>query len=134
MRQCDLDRKEQICEVCHRMWQLGWVAANDGNVSARLTDGTYWITPSGVSKSFIKPDILLRVDADMTEATGEEAKTIHRMLEYGGEENVFTRDENYPLETDCLIVDEMSMTSGQSAFLKSITLRLVCKQRRPPTA
>jgi exodeoxyribonuclease V alpha subunit len=45
----------------------------------------------------------------MTEATGEEAKTIHRMLEYGGEENVFARDENCPLETDCLIVDEMSM-------------------------
>ena len=45
----------------------------------------------------------------MTEATGEEAKTIHRMLEYGGDENVFVRDENYPLETDCLIVDEMSM-------------------------
>ncbi|NLI22499.1 MAG: ATP-dependent RecD-like DNA helicase [Clostridiales bacterium] len=45
----------------------------------------------------------------MTEATGAEAKTIHRMLEYGGEENVFARDENYPLEADCLIVDEMSM-------------------------
>ena len=72
MRQCDLDKKEQICEVCHRMWQLGWVAANDGNVSARLTDGTYWITPSGVSKSFIKPDILLRVDADMNVLEGPE--------------------------------------------------------------
>ena len=24
--------KEQICDVCHKMWQLGWVAANDGNV------------------------------------------------------------------------------------------------------
>lgn len=45
----------------------------------------------------------------MSEATGGEAKTIHRMLEYGGDENVFARDENYPLETDCLIVDEMSM-------------------------
>ncbi len=45
----------------------------------------------------------------MSEATGEEAKTIHRMLEYGGDDNVFARDENYPLETDCLIVDEMSM-------------------------
>ena len=45
----------------------------------------------------------------MSEATGAEAKTIHRMLEYGGDENVFTRDENYPLEADCLIVDEMSM-------------------------
>ncbi|MDD3412146.1 MAG: AAA family ATPase, partial [Eubacteriales bacterium] len=59
-------------------------------------------------------DILLcaptgRAAKRMSEATGEEAKTIHRMLEYGGEENVFARDENYPLETDCLIVDEMSM-------------------------
>lgn len=24
--------KDQICDVCHKMWQLGWVAANDGNV------------------------------------------------------------------------------------------------------
>jgi len=59
-------------------------------------------------------DILLcaptgRAAKRMTEATGEEAKTIHRMLEYGGEEGTFSRDENYPLETDCLIVDEMSM-------------------------
>ena len=32
--------KDQICDVCHKMWQLGWVAANDGNVSAKLDDGT----------------------------------------------------------------------------------------------
>ena len=57
--------KEQICDVCHKMWQQGWVAANDGNVSVRAEDGTYWITPSGVSKSFITPDLLLRTDAQM---------------------------------------------------------------------
>ena len=45
----------------------------------------------------------------ITEATGAEAKTIHRMLEYGGESGVFQRREDNPLETDCLIVDEMSM-------------------------
>ena len=54
--------KDQICDVCHKMWQLGWVAANDGNVSVKMEDGTYWITPSGISKSFITPDKLLRVD------------------------------------------------------------------------
>ena len=37
--------KDQICDVCHKMWQLGWVAANDGNVSARLDDGTFLCTP-----------------------------------------------------------------------------------------
>lgn len=57
--------KEQICDVCHKMWQQGWVAANDGNVSVKLDDGTFWITPSGISKSFITPDMLLRVNAHM---------------------------------------------------------------------
>lgn len=59
------ETKEQICDVCHKMWQLGWVAANDGNVSVKMEDGTYWITPSGMSKSFITPERLIRVNADM---------------------------------------------------------------------
>ena len=53
--------KDQICDVCHKMWQLGWVAANDGNVSVRLEDGTFLATPTGMSKSFITPDKLLRI-------------------------------------------------------------------------
>jgi len=59
-------------------------------------------------------DILLcaptgRAAKRMSEATGEEAKTIHRLLEYGGDEDTFARSEDYPLEADCIIVDEMSM-------------------------
>ncbi len=51
----------------------------------------------------------------MTEATGYEARTIHRMLELNGEvseENRavrFERNESNPLEADVIIVDEMSM-------------------------
>ncbi len=45
----------------------------------------------------------------MTEATGVEARTLHRMLEYGGDEGRFARGESNPLEYDTLIVDEMSM-------------------------
>ena len=43
----------------------------------------------------------------MTEATGREAKTLHRLLEAGGD--AFGRDEDNPLEADVVIVDEMSM-------------------------
>ena len=56
--------KEQICDVCHKMWQLGWVAANDGNVSAKLPDGRIVATPTGISKSFITPDKLVILDKD----------------------------------------------------------------------
>ena len=45
----------------------------------------------------------------MTEATGTEASTIHRLLEYGGDEDVFSRNEEKPVEADCVIADETSM-------------------------
>ncbi|MBQ9307658.1 MAG: class II aldolase/adducin family protein [Clostridia bacterium] len=67
----DASVREEICDVCHKMWQLGWVAANDGNVSVKMEDGTYWITPSGISKSFITPEKLLRVDSNMQVLEGE---------------------------------------------------------------
>ena len=56
--------KAQICDVCHKTWQLGWVAANDGNVSVKLEDGTILATPTGMSKSFITPDKLIRIDSE----------------------------------------------------------------------
>ena len=64
--------KDQICDVCHKMWQLEWVAANDGNVSALLDDNTILTTPTGMSKSFITPEKLIRVDrqGNVLEAAG----------------------------------------------------------------
>ena len=59
-----MELREQICDVCHKMWQLGWVAANDGNVSAKLPDGTFLATPTGMSKSFITPEKLVHIDKD----------------------------------------------------------------------
>ena len=45
----------------------------------------------------------------MSEATGCTARTIHRLLEYGGEGQGFARDEDNPLDADVVIADEMSM-------------------------
>jgi exodeoxyribonuclease V alpha subunit len=45
----------------------------------------------------------------MTEATGHEAKTIHRMLEYSLQKGGFQRNEKRPLEADLVIIDEASM-------------------------
>ena len=59
-----MEIREQICDICHKMWQLGWVAANDGNVSVKLEDGTFLATPTGISKSFITPEKLVRIDKE----------------------------------------------------------------------
>ncbi len=45
----------------------------------------------------------------MSEATGREASTIHRMLQFGGEEGIFLMDDDNPLHCDNVIVDEVSM-------------------------
>ena len=55
--------KNDLCDICHRMWQNGWVAANDGNVSALTDDNNILCTPSGVSKRDVTPDMLIIVDA-----------------------------------------------------------------------
>lgn len=57
-----MEVREQMCDACHKMWQLGWVAANDGNVSVKLDDGTFLATPTGISKSFITPEKLVHID------------------------------------------------------------------------
>ena len=59
-----MKEREEICDVCHKMWQRGIVAANDGNVSVKLADGTFFCTPSGVSKAAMTPEILVHLAAD----------------------------------------------------------------------
>lgn len=61
-----------------------------------------------------------RATKRMSEATGHEAKTLHRLLEFSGDEGKFQRDENNPLDCACVIVDEMSMVD---VFLMRSLLR-----------
>lgn len=56
--------REAICEVGRRMWLRSQVAANDGNISARMDDGTILCTPSGVSKGFMEPQGLVKLSAE----------------------------------------------------------------------
>lgn len=67
-----MEIREQICDVCYKMWMRGIVAANDGNVSVKLEDGTIMCTPTGMSKSMVKPHMLVRMDMDgnVVEADG----------------------------------------------------------------
>lgn len=63
----------------------------------------------------------------MSETTGFEARTVHRMLELNGEaegSGGFERDESNPLEADVIIVDEMSMVdiSLMCSLLKAISV------------
>lgn len=45
----------------------------------------------------------------LSEATGQEASTVHRLLKYGGEDGAFQINQDSPLDCTCIIVDEVSM-------------------------
>jgi len=58
------DVAAQIVSIGQRMYQKGFVAANDGNISCRLDENTILITPTGVSKGFLDASgmVLVRLD------------------------------------------------------------------------
>lgn len=58
----EFDARRRIIEIGRRLWARGYVAANDGNISARIAKDRYLITPTGRSKGFLGTDDLVIVD------------------------------------------------------------------------
>ena len=56
--------REDLCQVCTLLYQRGYVASNDGNVSVRAGEGQILVTPSGVSKGRLTPDMLVLCDLE----------------------------------------------------------------------
>lgn len=54
--------KKEICDIGKRMYEREFVAANDGNISVRISDTKILTTPTGVSKGFMTPDMIATVD------------------------------------------------------------------------
>ncbi|MGE5258108.1 MAG: ATP-dependent RecD-like DNA helicase [Hyphomicrobiales bacterium] len=64
----------------------------------------------------------------LSEATGHEAKTLHRLLEYSAQKGGFQRNDEKPLDGDLLVVDESSMidTVLMHHLLKAMPLTACC--------
>ena len=56
--------RELICRVGGLLYDRGYAAANDGNLSVRVGEDRLLITPSGVGKGRMTPDMLLVTDLD----------------------------------------------------------------------
>ena len=60
----EFEIKKQICDIGKRIYDRGMVAANDGNISVKISDNEFLCTPTGVSKGFMTPEYICKVDAD----------------------------------------------------------------------
>lgn len=54
--------KQQICDVGHKLWQLGFVAANDGNITVKIGEDAFLATPTGTSKNILTPEMIITVN------------------------------------------------------------------------
>jgi L-fuculose-phosphate aldolase len=54
--------RNAICEIGKLCYARGYIVAADGNISARLADGTIIVTPTGAMKGFLSPENLAKVD------------------------------------------------------------------------
>ncbi len=63
--------KKEICEVGHKLWLKGFVAANDGNISVKINDHEFYCTPTGVSKGSLTPDMIIKVDENGKKLEGK---------------------------------------------------------------
>ena len=57
----DKEAKELILEVGRRLYNKGFVASNDGNISCKVSSDAIWATPTGVSKGFMTEDMLVKL-------------------------------------------------------------------------
>lgn len=73
-------QREEMCEVGRRLYNKGFAAANDGNISLRLSDDRVLCTPTRVSKGFMKPDDLCIVDMDGKQVSGKRKRSSEILL------------------------------------------------------
>ena len=56
--------RHDIVEIGRRLWQRGFVASNDGNISVRIAPDRLLMTPASVSKGFMSADMMVITDLE----------------------------------------------------------------------
>jgi L-fuculose-phosphate aldolase len=60
----ELELKKIMLDIGIRLWVRGYIAANEGNISIRTSDGEILITPTGVSKGFMSQEMIIKINMD----------------------------------------------------------------------
>jgi L-fuculose-phosphate aldolase len=54
--------RKELCAYCRKIYDKGFVPGIDGNISMRLSETSFLITPSGISKQLLKPSDMVKID------------------------------------------------------------------------
>lgn len=75
MPKTERELRQDIVEIGRLVFQKGWVAANDGNISVRLDETRILCTPTGVSKGMMHVDDLIICDMKGNKIEGRKERT-----------------------------------------------------------
>lgn len=75
MVKTERELRDDIIQIGRLVFQKGWVAANDGNITIRLDAGRILATPTGVCKGLMHPDDLIIVDMQGNKIAGRGERT-----------------------------------------------------------
>ena len=72
--------KQDICEIGRRIYNRGFAAANDGNISVRISDNEVLCTPTLHCKGFLKPEDIATVDMQGNQIAGRKKRSSEALL------------------------------------------------------
>ncbi len=75
MFKTEREYRHDIVEIGKLVWQKGWVAANDGNITVRIDADRILCTPTGVCKGMMSPDDLIICDLQGRKISGTKERT-----------------------------------------------------------
>jgi len=72
--------KQEICEIGRRLYAKGFAAANDGNITYRLSENEVLCTPTMICKGFMTPEDICTVDMEGKQLAGRRKRTSEVLL------------------------------------------------------
>ncbi len=72
--------KQEICDVGHRLYQKGFAAGNDGNITVRLNDNRILCTPTWHSKGRLQPSDIVTIDMTGEHISGSKKRSSEALL------------------------------------------------------
>jgi L-fuculose-phosphate aldolase len=122
----ELEHRQDIVQIGKLVYQKGWVAANDGNISVRLTDQHILCTCTGISKGMMTPEDLIICDLAGNQIEGSRERTseiaMHLAI-YQARPDVFAVVHAHPPVATGFAVAGRPLTL---ALLPEVIVRLGC--------
>ena len=72
--------KQEICDIGDRLYKRGFAAANDGNITYRISENEVLCTPTMVNKGFMKPADIALIDMEGKQLAGDRKRSSEALL------------------------------------------------------